>query len=50
MKKKIFGVKFGTILGVLLCAIVAVAFWFMVKYSQLESTEVVGLLAPVLSL
>ena len=50
MKKKIFGVKFGTVLGVLLCVVVAVAFWFMVKYSQIDSADVASALAPALSL
>ena len=50
MKKKFFGVKFGTVLGVVLCIVVAVALWFMVKYSQIDAADVAGLLAPALSL
>ena len=45
MKKKIFGVKVGTILTGLLCLAVAFAFWFFVKYADTASkptTEVAG--------
>ncbi len=38
MKKKFFGNKFKTVISVLLCLILAVAFWFMVKYFQHETT------------
>lgn len=34
MKKKIFGIKIGTILSVILCLVAAVLFWLFVKYSE----------------
>lgn len=36
MKKKFFGSKMRAALSVLLCLVFAVAFWFLVKYSQLD--------------
>lgn len=39
MKKKLFGAKLKAVLSVLLCLIFAVAFWFAVKYSQLNNTN-----------
>ena len=33
MKRKIFGIKIGTILTVVFCLIAAVIFWLFVKYS-----------------
>ena len=39
MKKKLFGSKFKAVLSVLVCLIFAIAFWFMVKYSQHEATS-----------
>ena len=40
MKKKLFGIKIGSIFSMIICLIVAVAFWFFVEYFQLESTQV----------
>lgn len=34
MKNKFLGTKIGAILSTILCLIVAIAFWFFVKYSQ----------------
>lgn len=44
MKKKIFGIKIGTLLSALLCLVFAFAFWFVVKYSQLNADDVAGFL------
>ncbi len=44
MKKKLFGSKFKAVLSVLLCLVFAVAFWFMVKYSQLESSDMLSVI------
>lgn len=38
MKKKILGIKVGTILLVLACLILAVIFWFAVKYDLLDTS------------
>jgi len=38
MKKKIFGIKIGTILSVILCFFLAVLFWLFVKYSEYAAT------------
>ena len=44
MKKKIFGIKIGTILSVFLCFIFAVLFWLFVKYSEAGESALLGLL------
>ena len=38
MKKKIFGIKIGTILSVILCFFLAVLFWLFVKYSEYDAS------------
>ncbi len=43
MKKKIFGIKIGTILSVFLCFVFAVLFWLFVKYSE-SGTAALGVL------
>ena len=35
MKKKIFGIKVGTVLAVAICFLAAVVVWAAVKYTQL---------------
>ena len=34
MKKKIFGIKIGSIFSVMLCLIAAILFWLFVKYME----------------
>lgn len=45
MNKKIFGIKIGTILSVVLCLAIAVVFWLFVKYSE---SSAVSCIAPLL--
>ena len=47
MKKKIFGVKVGTILTGLLCLAVAFAFWFFVEYADDASRPTTEVAADV---
>ena len=44
MKKKIFGIKIGSIFSLLLCLIAAVVFWFFVEYFSLVSSEALDIL------
>lgn len=44
MKKKLFGSKFKAVISVILCLIFAVAFWFLVKYSQLDTTTALSII------
>ena len=44
MKKKIFGIKIGTILSVILCFFLAVLFWLFVKYSEYDASGAVILM------
>ena len=39
-KKKLFGIKIGTIFSTLLCLVAAVIFWFFVEYSALNGSDV----------
>ena len=39
MKKKIFGIKIGTILSVLCSLAAAVLFWLVVRYTEATSAE-----------
>ena len=39
MKKKIFGIKIGTILMVFTCLLAAVAFWLFAKYIESGTTD-----------
>lgn len=39
MKKKIFGIKIGTVLTWLFCLIAAVLFWLFVKYSDVSAAQ-----------
>ena len=41
MKKKIFGIKLGTILSVILCFVLAVLFWLFVKYAEYDATAAI---------
>ena len=42
MKKKLFGTKLKAVFSVLLCLLFAVAFWFLVKYSQLDASALIS--------
>ena len=44
MKKKIFGIKIGTILSVFLCLVVAILFWLIAKYSEQSAAAALMLL------
>ena len=48
MKKKLFGIKIGTIISAILCLIVAVVFWFFVEYSKMNSPEAEALILDFL--
>ena len=39
MKKKIFGIKIGTILMVVTCLMAAVVFWLFAKYTESGMTD-----------
>ena len=39
MKKKFFGIKIGKILFALACLVLAVVFWFAVKYDLLDASS-----------
>lgn len=43
MKKKIFGIKIGTILTVIVSLVAAVLFWLFVKYSQADAEQVLSM-------
>lgn len=46
MKKKIFGIKFGTILTAVVCLVCALLIWALVKYNiDKETTDTVTALA-----
>lgn len=47
MKKKIFGIKIGTIISVFLCLIAAVIFWLVAKYSEQDTQAVLALLTSL---
>ena len=49
MKKKIFGIKIGTVVSVILCLIAAVLFWLFVGYYELQSSQAFASLAAALS-
>ena len=40
MNKKIFGIKIGTILQLVLCLILAAIIWFVVQYANLRNSGV----------
>ena len=42
MNKKIFGIRIGTVVTVILCAIAAVAFWILTKYNSTLSGEAIA--------
>lgn len=44
MKKKILGIKVGTILTVLFSLAAAILFWLIVRYSQLETATVLSII------
>lgn len=44
MKKKFFGTKMRAVISVLLCLVFAVAFWFLVKYSQLDESTALSII------
>ena len=44
MKKKIFGIKIGTILTVLVSLLCATAFWLIVKYAQSDTAQALGMI------
>lgn len=51
MKKKIFGIKLGTIITFLTCLIAAVIFWLFAKFSELSGVQqLIGLLFDFRSL
>ena len=39
MKKKILGIKIGTILMVVTCLMAAIAFWLFAKYTESTMTD-----------
>ncbi len=43
MKKKIFGIKIGTILSVVVSLAAAVLFWLLVKYSQSNTDQLLSM-------
>jgi hypothetical protein len=44
MNKKIFGIRIGTVLTAILCALSAIAFWLLAKYNLMLSSEAVSML------
>lgn len=43
MKKRIFGIKIGSIFSVFLCLIAAILFWLFVKYMESGSSTLQAL-------
>ena len=39
MNKKIFGIRVGTLIQLLLCLFLAMAIWLSVQYASIESNE-----------
>ena len=44
MNKKIFGIRIGTVLTAILCALSAIAFWLLAKYNLMLSSEASSML------
>lgn len=44
MNKKIFGIRIGTVLTAILCALSAIAFWLLAKYNLMLSSEAASML------
>ncbi len=44
MKKKFIGKKIGKIISAIICLLVAIIFWFFVKYSKIDSSTAMNLI------
>lgn len=45
MKKKFLGKKIGKIISAILCLLVAMIFWFFVKYAKIDSSTALNLIS-----
>ncbi|MBO5907211.1 MAG: hypothetical protein J6Q85_03560 [Clostridia bacterium] len=43
MKKKLFGIKIGTYISVIISLVFAVLFWLLVKYAEADPTAILAL-------
>ena len=50
MNKKIFGIKIGTILTFIVCLVIAIALWAMVKYQSSLNAEAAGIVSAAMRL
>ena len=43
MKKKLFGIKIGTYISVIISLVLAVLFWLLVKYSESDASAMLAI-------